>query len=294
MTSLTSKVVMLIMLSTIARPDICILTNIGDCHLEQLHDRDGVLRAKSEMFDFLEKDGAIVLNGDDERLRRVKPVNGVEPFFYGFNEDNDLRAVNVRKNGPLGSYYTIKTKDLSFDVSLNMPGDHMILNSLAAAAAGLKLGLTPEMISRGISDYVSIDGRFKVIRGGKYTVIDDCYNANPMSMKASLSALAGMPGRKAALLGDMGELGKDEEQLHYGVGEHAAGLDIDIICCAGPLSKNIIQALKDNGSVSELHYFSNKAELMSALPQILKDEDTVLVKASHFMEFSDIVKNLIN
>ena len=168
----------------------------------------------------------------------------------------------------------------------------MILNSLAAAAAGLKMGLTPEMIRQGISDYVSIDGRFNVIRTGKYTVIDDCYNANPMSMKASLSALAGMPGRKAALLGDMGELGKDEELLHFGVGECAAALDIDVICCAGPLSKNIINGLKENGSRSEIHYFDGKAELMSALPQILKDNDTVLVKASHFMEFQDIVKSL--
>ncbi len=281
------------LLASIARPDICILTNIGDCHLEQLHDRDGVLKAKSEMFDFLEKDGAIILNGDDERLRRVQPVNGVEPYFYGFNEDNELRAMNIRKNGPLGSDYMIKTKELAFEVTLHMPGDHMILNSLAAAAAGLKLGLTPEMISRGISDYVSIDGRFKVIKSGKYTVIDDCYNANPMSMKASLSALAGMPGRKVALLGDMGELGKDEERLHYGVGEHASGLGIDVICCAGPLSKNIVQALKDNASTSELHYFTDKAALLSALPQILEENDTVLVKASHFMEFGDIVKSLI-
>ena len=280
------------LLASIARPDICILTNIGDCHLEQLHDRDGVLKAKTEMFDFLEEDGAIILNGDDERLRRVRPVNGVEPFFFGFNEDNELRAVNIKKNGPLGSDYTIETKDLSFDVTIHMPGDHMILNSLAAAAAGLKMGLTPEMIRQGIADYVSIDGRFNVIRSGKYTVIDDCYNANPMSMKASLSALAGMPGRKAALLGDMGELGRDEEQLHFGVGEYAAALDIDVICCAGPLSRNIVNGLKENGSSSEIHYFSGKEELISALPQILKDNDTVLVKASHFMEFQDIVKSL--
>ena len=153
-------------------------------------------------------------------------------------------------------------------------------------------GLTIEEIRKGIESLQSVSGRFHIIEAPNYTVIDDCYNANPISMKASLDVLTDALGRKVAILGDMGELGADERKMHKEVGKHAAEKEIDVLLCVGELSKDMADAAGEVNSKTQVRHFADKEALMKELPELLEKGDTVLVKASHFMELGEIVEKL--
>ncbi|MDE7285561.1 MAG: UDP-N-acetylmuramoyl-tripeptide--D-alanyl-D-alanine ligase, partial [Lachnospiraceae bacterium] len=189
--------------------------------------------------------------------------------------------------------------DLSvFPVEIPLPGAHMVLNALAAAGVGMKFGLTIKEIKQGIADVQSVSGRSNVLSLPDYTLIDDCYNANPASMRAAIDLLSMAFGRKAAILGDMFELGEREKQLHGQIGAYAAESGIDILICTGTLSRFMYeQAMKMNQSISskrkvKLYYFETREEMMEKLPNILKKGDTILIKASHGMQFEKVVSQL--
>lgn len=277
-------------MSKVARPDTCVLTNIGCCHLENLIDRDGILRAKSEIFDFMKTDGQIVVNGDDDKLVTLDNVKGIRPIRFGLSKDNDVWADEIHYRGLKGISCLIHTDKGSFKAEIPASGEHMVYNALAGCAVGQIYGLTLEEIACGIAAYETVNGRFNIIETESFTVVDDCYNANPVSMKASLQALQASENRKVALLGDMGELGTEEKELHAEVGTYAAGLDLDMICCAGPLMENLAGAVKMANPDMEVHHFARKSDLLEKLPELLEKGDTILVKASHFMEFSELVE----
>ncbi len=279
-------------LAKIARPNTCIITNIGQCHLENLIDRDGVLKAKTEIFDFLKPEGRAILNGDDDKLATVKQVQGQKPLFFGLNPDFDFYADQIESCGLKGTKCCIHTPNASFNVLIPIPGKHMVYNALAGTAVGTAYGLTPDEIKAGIESLQSLSGRFHIIETADYTIIDDCYNANPVSMKASLNVLQDGLGRKIAILGDMGELGENEASLHYEVGEHAASLNIDGCICVGPLMKNLETAIQKNNPDMYVKHLDTLDELLSQLSELTKKGDTLLVKASHFMKFDKIVKQL--
>lgn len=281
-------------LAKIAKPDICVVTNIGECHLEFLGDRDGVLRAKSEIFDFLPPDGRVILNGDDDKLAQIREVKGIRPVFFGIDGKNEIYADCIEKRGLDGIACRIHTGQGEFTVQIPMPGQHMVLNALAGTAAGLCCGLTLSQIRAGIESLQPLSGRFNLVRTGKCTIIDDCYNANPMSMKGSLEVLQDAEGRKAAILGDMGELGPEEVQLHREVGEFAGGLGIDCCICAGALSRYIADGIRTVNPEMEVLCFETLQELLDRLPGLVQKDDTVLVKASHFMHFEKVVESLKN
>ena len=279
------------LLSSIVRPYICILTNIGDCHLENLGDRSGVLRAKSEMFDNMRENGHIILNGDDAYLAPLKDVHGVKPVFFGLDKKNDIYADKIESMGLNGSTCKIHTASGSFFVKVPKPGVHMIYNALAATAAGIIMGLSLDEVKRGIEGQENVGGRFNIIDRDGIRIIDDCYNANPMSMKASLEALSSSKGRKVAILGDMGELGENEKKLHEDVGGYAAEDGINEVYCIGSLSRYMADAARVNPDCHVLH-FETVQDFIGEMPRLIRKGDTVLVKASHFMKFDDIVKAL--
>lgn len=279
-------------LAETAEPDTMVITNIGTCHLEFLKNRDGVFKAKTECFDYVKLDGSVILNGDDDKLIQVEDVHGKRPIFYGMNPRFRVYAENVKPLGLKGIACTINIDDESFDVRIPAPGMHQVMNALAAAAVGSVYGLTTDEIKRGIESLETLNGRLHIVDGAHYTVIDDCYNANPMSMKASLNVLKDAEGGKVAILGDMGELGKDEAALHRSVGEDCAGLPIDKYLLVGKLSENIADGLRENGTKAEIHHYDTVEDLLKDLPSQLHEKDTVLVKASHFMHFEKIVEEL--
>ena len=148
-----------------------------------------------------------------------------------------------------------------------------------------------EEICRGIQSVETIGGRSNLIQVKGMTLIDDCYNANPVSMKASIDVLSKAPGRKIAVLGDMGELGKEEKELHAQVGTYLSEKNIDYLFCAGELSREMAREAKGNPRCTVEH-FSSKEDLIPALLQEVKEGDTILVKASHFMEYPKIIEAL--
>lgn len=289
-------------LAQIARPDTCVITNIGQCHLEFLGDRDGVLRAKTEIFDFLKEDGHIVLNGNDDKLRTVRNVGGILPVFYGIPEkEADLIsffATDIRPLGLRGSSCTIHTPGGSFEVTIPIPGRHMVMNALAAAAVGERYGLSLQQIRSGIEGVERVGGRLNIVETDRYTLIDDCYNANPMSMKASLDVLAdagsaegARKGRLVAVLGDMFELGPDELAMHAGVGAHAAACGIDLLVTIGERSRSMYEAAAGEGMQGVCH-FDTVDQFLEQADSLMAEGDTVLIKASHAMKFEEIVKRL--
>lgn len=285
-------------IAKVAKPDICVMTNIGQCHLENLIDCDGVLRAKSEIFDFLKTDGHIVLNGNDDKLITVQEVKGVKPVFY-YVEDGtakkadlpyEITADAIENKGLRGLNANLHFPEEVCQIHEPIPGVHNVYNACAAACVGRIMGLTNEEICQGIAHAKTIAGRTNLITLGEVLVIDDCYNANPVSMKASLDVLAQADGRKIAVLGDMGELGENEREMHYDVGKYAANTGVDILFCCGTLSEELAKGAQRGHT--KVMYFADREKLTQTLINFVEAGDTVLVKASHFMEFPKIVKAL--
>ena len=275
-------------LAKMVRPDISIITNIGYCHLENLGDRDGVLRAKTEMFSYLNGGGTIILCHDDDKLRTVTDYHGIKPIFYGTGED-EYRADNIREKGLDGIGCTLIHKETKIDVTIPTMGRHNVLNALCAMAVGDKLGLTADQIKRGLESFRNVGSRNHIIKTDAITIIDDCYNANPTSTKAGLDTLSKLDGRKVAVLGDMKELGADELALHREVGAYAKEIGIDLLIAVGPLSEAIAEGY-GNGA----YYYADVDGCIDKIKNRLQSGDTILVKASHSMQFERIVEALSN
>ena len=283
-------------LSYMVRPDICVMTNIGLCHLENLGSRDGILKAKSEIFDFASRDAVAVLNMDDDKLYSVKEVKNRKPVYYGMNRNADVYAESVEANGIYGTKAVIflKKEDKKIEVKIPLPGKHMVYNAMAAATVGEILGLGAEEIRQGIENIQSVGGRLHIIETEKYTIIDDCYNANPVSVRSSLDVLNNAEERKVAILGDMFELGADEKKLHYQLGEYFKEKQIDMAVLAGELSENTYQGIRDSGAATQVYYYKTLEDLLDYLDIMVQEKDVILVKASHSMHFEKIVEKLRN
>ncbi len=279
-------------LSRMAKPNVCVITNIGLCHLENLKDRDGILKAKTEMFTEAQPGAQVILNGDDDKLITLKESRTPTPCFFGLDPSNDLYGEQIENLGLDGTRCTFVTKAGRFSAHIPIPGQHMVYNALAGIAVGLALNLSLEEIKAGIESLTPVSGRNNLIHTGKWDILDDCYNANPVSMCASLDVLSCALGRKVAILGDMGELGENERLLHYNVGCHAADAGIDAVFLVGLLSKETARGIEAKNPFLTFRHFDTKQELIAALPLLLSKGDSILVKASHFMEFEEIVDYL--
>ena len=273
-------------LTNIVCPDIAVITNVGTAHIENLGSREGILKAKCEIFDGMKADGLKILNADNDLLSTIKAEN---TYFFSVKENGgDIYASNIKSKGLKGISCTINTKDISFDIDIPIPGVHNVSNALAAAAVGLHCGLTAEEIQKGIAGFTPTSGRMDIIETKDYTVIDGAYNANPDSMGASLAVLKQADGFKCAVLGDMLELGGFSEKAHKQVGADTEGLDL--VIAIGELSKNICEV----SPVKSL-WFENTDAFIEELDkkEIIPKGSNVLVKASHSMGFKKIVEKLV-
>lgn len=279
-------------LAAVSQPDICVITNIGLAHLEAFGSRDGTLKAKTEVFDHLKPNATVILNGDDDKLCTVTSVQGRLPVFFGLSDTNAAYADQIQDLGLRGTRCRLHLSDCEIDVHIPVPGTHMIYNALAGACTGIALGLTAEEITRGIESMKTIAGRLNLIDTDSFLIIDDCYNANPVSMKGALDVLSTAAGRTVAILGDMFELGDNELELHYNTGAYAAEKEIDLICFVGQLSKEAYRGAKAISKSDKILYFETKEAFLNTLPTLTQKEDTILVKASNGMRFAEIVETL--
>jgi len=282
-------------LTDMVHPDIAIITIIGYAHLDNLGDRAGVYKAKTEIFHGLTQDGIALLNGDDDMLRNCQ-ITDISPdkqsaarLLYGLDDTNDYRATNIVSHGESGTSCTFSWADNAMNVEIPAFGTPFVYAALASAAVGKQLGMTTAEITHGIAAFHTVSGRANVIQTDFLTIIDDCYNANPSSVKASITSLTDLPGRRIAILGDMGELGSDAETLHRDMGKHAADCGIDLLITIGDMSRYTYESAKEMNSNLETLYFTQKAEALEKLPTILKSGDQVLVKASRSAKFEEIV-----
>ena len=271
-------------LARIVRPDICLITNIGVAHIEFFGSREGIFRGKTEMLEYMQPGGSIIVNGDDDLLSAVPGA-----ICFGLGENNAVRAVNLKENGLSGTEFTLVCRGGEMPMRVPAPGRHMVYNALAAVAVGLTLGMTLEELREGLLDYAPSAGRMEIKRTKRFTVLDDSYNANPTSVMAALDVLQRAEcQRRVCILGDMLELGSDSDAFHEVVGLYAARHDADLILAVGPNAEGIFRGA-DALRPGRCFYFETPEALHAALPSLLRDDDTILVKASRGMHLEHTV-----
>lgn len=279
-------------LSDIARPDVAVITNVGMSHIENLGSREAILAAKMEICDHFSDENLLIINGDCDMLRKVEKDKPYKIIVYGMSDTADIRAENIHDNGMEGSSFTVIAENACFDVKVKTPGMHNIYNALAAATVGLHYGIAPGRIAEAIENYEPTSMRMTVEETAGITLINDCYNASPDSVRASLAVLGKTSGRRVAVLGDVYELGEYAEKAHFDMGQMCEGT-VDVLLCAGENAKYIADGAKKAG-ISEIEYFPNTQKAAEAVNSIVKDGDTVLVKASRAMKFEVICDTLKN
>ena len=277
-------------LGEMVRPDIAVISNIGDAHVEFLGSREGILQAKCEILENLRPQGLLVLNGDDPLLNTVQaPFRTVR---CGQSERCQVRITELSDHGVEGITCTVTTERDVYRLSIPAPGEHMAYSASMAVAVGEELGLSREEIIRGVGAYEPAGSRMRVVRlPDRRLILDDCYNANPQSVTAALEVLAKTEcGRKAAVLGDMGELGSMTDQAHYNMGALAAMLGVDFVAAIGEKAARIADGAAESGG-SVLH-FATKEEALPELKARLGPDTAMLVKASRAMRFDWLVERL--
>ena len=274
-------------LGAMVRPDIAVITNVGDAHIENLgNTRQGILQAKCEIFEHLSPDGIAVLNGDDPLLNTVALPQTI--LRCGRGEGCDVRVTDVDDRGIEGVACTVTTAQASYRLHTDSPGAYMIYPMAMAAAIGEALGLTGEEITAGVAAYVPTGSRMHLIRlpEGRL-LIDDCYNANPQAMAEALKLLAAASfRRRAAVLGDMGELGELTTSAHRAIGALTGELGLDTVIAIGEKARDIAAAAPG------AQWYPSVSDAMPAVRAAFTDGTAMLVKASHAMHFENIVKEL--
>lgn len=268
------------------------ISNVGVAHIEFLGSREGILKAKCEMLAHLEKDGVAILNADNDMLQTLEGKLPQKIRWFGIENKRDFYADEIAQVGLEKTACTIHTPIGNVRVNIPIPGVHMVLNALSAAAVGVELGLTPEQVKAGIEGFRATKNRMSIetTKDG-ITILNDVYNSNPVSCKASLDILAIAKGRRIAVLGFMGELGDYAEEGHREVGIHAAEKGIDVLYCIGLCCDYMADAAKKAG-MKEVYYLETQEEFWEKGLPTLKEGDTILLKASRSREFEKTVAKL--
>lgn len=281
-------------LTEMVKPDIAVISNIGDAHIQNLGSREGILKAKCEIFSHLKKDGLAVLNGDDALLDTVAvPFRTVR---CGKSERCQARITEIADHGVEGISCAVVTEKDRYALTIPAPGEHMAYAAAIAAAVGEALGLSREEIARGAASFVPTGSRMRVLRlANRRMLLDDCYNANPQSVAAALEILARTEcDKRVAVLGDMGELGDIRSRAHFNMGALASMLGVDLVFAIG--SGDLAGKIADGVALSggSVLYFPTKEEALPELQRQLGTPGTVmLVKASHAMKFGWLVDRLL-
>jgi UDP-N-acetylmuramoyl-tripeptide--D-alanyl-D-alanine ligase len=279
-------------LARIGRPEIGIVTAVQPVHLSRIGTIEAVERAKGELVEALPEDGVAILNADDERVLRMQARTRARAVTYGFAPDADVRAETVVSRGADGMAFDVLTSAGRRPVRIPTLGRLAVHNALAATAAGLAAGIGLDGIVEALGAGWSAPHRGQLVRAGDVTIVDDSYNASPGSVAAALELLAGLPGRRIAVLGEMLELGDDHEAGHRRTGEAASGL-ADRLVVVGPGAAGIADgALAAGMSRAGVTTVPDRDAARELLLRILEPGDVVLVKASRGVALDVLVEEL--
>ena len=279
-------------LSPAVRPAAAVITRIGVSHIENLGSQDNILTAKMQVCDGLPDDGLLVVNGDDERLAAVAAPRQIRKVCFGVeNPCAEVRACAIMSNTQGQSFTICDRLYGDHDVTIPAVGRHNVYNALAAYTAATRLGLDAAAAAAALSAYRTTGMRQKLIERGGVQLIEDCYNANPDSMKAALEALGAIAGggRRAAVLGDMLELGRISDAAHLEVGREAAAYGVDLLVTFGAGGALIARGARQAGAAAVRHCES-KQQAAEVLRGWCRPGDTVLFKASRGMKFEEIAE----
>ena len=280
-------------LSKIGKPTVALINNAGSAHVGELGSLEAIAKAKGEIFDGLVADGIAVINADDNFAPLWKTLAaGHKTITFGLKNAADVSAIyQLQANASL---LDIATPQGAIRVHLLAPGLHNVLNSLAATAAAQAMGAPLAAIATGLENYAGVKGRLQSLAGlNGALVIDDSYNANPMSMKAAINVLMAKPGKKILVLGDMGELGENAAELHAEIGAYAQAAGVDALLTLGNLSESMTNAFNAEKDTWAKHYLS-VSTLTADLIKQMQPDTTVLVKGSRFMAMERVVNEITN
>ena len=276
-------------LASIAKPNIAVITNIGMSHIENLGSRENIYRSKMQICDFFDKNGVLIVNGDDDFLSKKR--EDIKTITFGTKNKNcDILAENIEDMGINGSRFTVTLDGEIHEITVKIAGVHNVYNALAAICVGREMGVTMRDIIDGISNFRPTGMRMEIKHFGNVTVIDDCYNAAPDSIKAALSVLKSVKtGRKIAVLGDVLEIGEFAEKALFKIGEDISG--IDALITVGN-NAHFIAKGAENAGINGIRSFDTVDEAISFLNGFVSDGDNILVKASRGLHFENIVQAL--
>ena len=271
-----------------ALPNLALITNVGRTHIENLKTRGNILKAKLEITDFFDKESKLIINKDNDML---KAINNEEygVITTGIENSADYLAFDII----LGDDYVkfkIFEKGIKYteEFEIGVPGIHTVSNALLAIACARSFGLEFKEINEGFKSLEKTAMRLDIIKGSNYTIINDCYNANPDSMKSGLDVLKNYKCEKRiAILGSMRELGEEGNSAHKEIGEYARACGIDILITLGEYNEDYKQGFGEN-----CYTFQDYEDAVNFAKTILKDKDAVIVKASRSMKFEKIVEKL--
>jgi UDP-N-acetylmuramoyl-tripeptide--D-alanyl-D-alanine ligase len=277
-------------LADIARPSVGVITNIGTAHIENLGTRENIMKAKMEITTYFDEKCTLIVNGDDEYLSSIanKPYKVIKTSLYG---KGDYNAFSINNLGEEGVEFVANYRGDNHLFRINVPGTHNVYNALAAIAIGDIFNLSLEEIKEGILKFKPVGSRMNIISlENDIKIIDDCYNANPESMKASINVLSSFnERRRIAVLGDMFELGEFSEEAHREVGKHLRGR-CDLVVTVGESSRYIFEESKVD--INSRH-FNTKEDACLYINSIIKEKDVLLIKASRGMKMEDITNSII-
>ncbi len=281
-------------LARLVEPDMALITNIGDAHIENLGSRENIFKAKCEIFPHLKRDGLAILNGDDPLLAALEGTLAQRTVFVGEGEGLDYTARDLSSDGAGHLFCRVKTPRSQFEANIPALGSHMIYPTLMAAATAEALGMAPDEIVRGIGAFLPTKMRMNIVRcKGDIVILNDAYNANPQSMRAAAAVLGDAQGRrKVAVVGDMKELGPGSEQFHRAVGGYFAQAGTDRLIAVGDLARFMAEGARDAG-LGQADWFPTLDAARNALSREVRAGVTILVKASRSMAFEKIVDFLL-
>lgn len=272
-------------LTRLARPDVALINNAGRAHIEFLGSEEAIARAKGEIFEGLSDKGIAVINADDTYAVLWRKLSNKNKYLsFGIDQAADIGARYELR--ALDSDLHITTPTGTVSATIHAPGLHNVRNALAACSAAYALNVPLTAMAAGLARYEGVKGRLQRKRAqGGATLIDDTYNANPESVRAAIAVLAQAPGKRALVLGDMGELGNRATACHTEVGAYARAAGIDQLMALGDLSANTVSAFGAGG-----RHFSSIETLLTGVEKILAPDVTVLVKGSRFMQMERVIK----
>ena len=280
-------------LTDIAKPDVAVIVNIGTVHIEHLGSREGILQAKLEILEGTKPDASVIFNGDDPMLWGQRTQVGREITCFGEeNNQAQVRAVNVTEEENLLRFRAVIGEE-SVPVELQLDGRHFVSDALAAIAVGNALGVSLEAAAESLANFQNMAGRQEIFQVNGYTVIKDCYNASPESMKAALTVLGRRQGRRIAVLGDMLELGACTQAEHYRIGRIAAE-KADMLFAFGPNGSRVINGAVTGGMTErQASAYEDREKIVDALKHTVKPGDVLLFKGSHGMRLDLILDEML-